>query len=82
MGKKSVMADLVLRVVSQAPGCSLDELAWACPELTWNQVFFAVDDLSQKGLIRLKQHGVGRYTVWPGEHSCGDGDPGRHEPSS
>ena len=31
----------------------LEEVAGPCPELTWNQVFLAIDYLSQTGQIRV-----------------------------
>lgn len=33
--------------------CSMEEVVNLCPELTWNQVFLAIDDLSRSGQIRV-----------------------------
>jgi hypothetical protein len=44
-------------------GCSLAELVPLCPELTWNQVFLAVDDLSRAGQIRVTRDGDGTDRV-------------------
>ena len=33
--------------------CPMEEVVGLCPELTWNQVFLAVDYLSRTGQIRV-----------------------------
>ncbi len=33
--------------------CPMEEVAGLCPELTWNQVFLAVDHLSRTGKVRM-----------------------------
>ena len=33
--------------------CALEEVAGLCPELTWNQVFLAIDYLSRTGQVRV-----------------------------
>ncbi len=33
--------------------CPLEEVMDLCPELTWNQVFLAIDHLSREGKIRV-----------------------------
>jgi len=43
-------------------GCSLAEVVTLCPELTWNQVFLAIDDLSRVGEVRVTRDGDG--TDW------------------
>ncbi len=43
--------------------CSMEELVHLCPELTWNQVFLAIDDLSRSGQIRLTLAGDRAYRV-------------------
>lgn len=46
-------ADIVDRVRSvldeRGTACSLDDVTQLCPDLTWNQVFLAVDLLSRTG---------------------------------
>jgi len=48
----------VLEIVQQTPGCDVDDLAAHCPDVTWNQVFLALDRLSRSGLVVLKQSGL------------------------
>lgn len=43
--------------------CSLEEVVSLCPELTWNQVFLAIDDLSRSGQIRVTRNGDRTYRV-------------------
>jgi hypothetical protein len=33
--------------------CPMEEVVGLCPELTWNQVFLAIDYLSRTGIIRV-----------------------------
>ena len=43
--------------------CSMEELVTLCPELTWNQVFLAIDYLSRAGEIRVTLDGDRTYRV-------------------
>jgi len=43
--------------------CSMEEVVNLCPELTWNQVFLAIDDLSRSGQIRFTLDGDRTYRV-------------------
>lgn len=33
--------------------CALEDVTGLCPELTWNQVFLAIDYLSRTGQVRV-----------------------------
>ena len=33
--------------------CAMEEVVGLCPELTWNQVFLAIDYLSRTGQVRI-----------------------------
>ena len=59
----AIVDDRILDVVSHAQGCPLDKVLQACPDLTWNQVFLAVDRLSRRGQVRLISMGNGIYTL-------------------
>lgn len=75
MKPDSRAADRIIAVVSRSRGCRLDELVFACPDLTWNQIFLAVDGLSRAGQVRLTLEGAGQYTV-----TCVDtGDHGEEQ---
>ena len=63
MEQASTSSDRIIQAVSDSPGCLLEELVSACPDLTWNQVFFAVDLLSRTGQVQLTRTGVGTYAV-------------------
>jgi hypothetical protein len=43
--------------------CPLEEVVGLCPELTWNQVFLAVDYLSRTGQIRVTMEPGRTYRV-------------------
>ena len=51
------VADIVDRVQGalerRSTDCPMEEVAGLCPELTWNQVFLAIDYLSRTGKIRV-----------------------------
>jgi len=41
----------------------LEEVMELCPELTWNQVFLAIDHLSRTGQVRVTMDVGKTYTV-------------------
>jgi hypothetical protein len=53
MKLESTLTDRILEVVSEAPGCRIEEVVYQFPDLTWNQVFREVTRLSQNGQLRL-----------------------------
>jgi hypothetical protein len=44
-------------------GCSLAEVVTLYPELTWSQVFLAIDGLSRAGQVRVTRDGDGTDRV-------------------
>jgi hypothetical protein len=63
MAQNPTPADLIVDRIACHPGCSLDELATFCPELTWNQVFLEVDRLSRTGRVLVTLSERGRYRL-------------------
>ncbi len=53
-------------IVNQMIECSIEDLFHACPDLSWNQIFAAVDRLSRTGSVGLQQKGRGNYVVQVG----------------
>ncbi|HMS83661.1 MAG TPA: hypothetical protein PKD12_08425 [Nitrospira sp.] len=51
-------ATKLLAIVRDRQRIPLEELVACCPELTWNQVFSLVDDLSRHALIGLHRRGI------------------------
>ncbi|OQW32671.1 MAG: hypothetical protein A4E19_04720 [Nitrospira sp. SG-bin1] len=43
--------------------CPLEHMMDLCPELTWNQMFFAIDDLSRRGEVRVTMEADRTYRV-------------------
>jgi hypothetical protein len=62
-----VLAAIIVRVqrVLEQLGteCSIEEVMTLCPELTWNQVFIAIDYLSRAGEVRVTLDGDRTYRV-------------------
>lgn len=50
-------ATRLLALVQERQCISLEELTACFPELTWNQLFLLVDELSRQALIRLRRRG-------------------------
>ncbi|HAP40166.1 MAG TPA: hypothetical protein DCQ94_10455 [Nitrospira sp.] len=71
MARSTTPADQIVAVITQHPGCGLDDVVAFCPELTWNQIFLEVDRLSRDGILKLTVAGTGRYTIMvPAEENC------------
>lgn len=62
-----VFAAIIVRVhralEQRGTDCSMEELSTLCPELTWNQVFLAIDYLSRNGQICVTLDGDRTYRV-------------------
>lgn len=41
----------------------VDDIVFQCPDLTWNQIFLAIDRLSREGALTLTPKGGGLYAV-------------------
>lgn len=51
------------RLERRGTACPLEEVMELCPELTWNQVFLAIDHLSRTGQVRVTMEVGKTYTV-------------------
>jgi hypothetical protein len=63
MTQEITVEDQVIDVLHHARTCDIEEVMRQCANLTWNQVFLAVDRLSRRGEIRLVPRSRGAYTV-------------------
>jgi hypothetical protein len=63
MAQSTTVEVQVIDIVRRSGACDLEEITRQCTNLTWNQVFFAVDRLSRRGEILLMPRGRGFYTV-------------------
>jgi hypothetical protein len=77
MTQQLTVEDQIIDIVRRTHICDLEEIARQCDDLTWNQVFLAVDRLSRSGKVMLVPRGRGLYTVtlpqqqegWPDRRS-------------
>jgi hypothetical protein len=63
MTQEITTEDQVIDILHRNHACDLEEVTRQCPNLTWSQVFLAVDRMSRRGEIRLMARGRGMYTV-------------------
>jgi hypothetical protein len=80
MAQSPTPSDLIVEGIAHHPGCCLDDLMRMCPELTWNQIFLEVDQLSRTGRLRLALIGPGRYAVELPTHAVSCMRQSREEP--
>jgi hypothetical protein len=63
MAQEPTAEDQVIEVLHRIHPCDLEEITRRCANLTWNQVFLAVDRLSRSGKIILTAAGRATYTL-------------------
>ena len=63
MAQRTIAEDQVIDIMLHTRTCDLEEVTRQCINLTWNQVFLAVDRLSRSGEIMLVPKGRGTYAV-------------------
>lgn len=63
MAQHTTVEDQVIDIVRRAHACNLEDLTRQCTNVTWNQVFLAIDRLSRIGEIMLIPTGRGTYSV-------------------
>ena len=63
MAQHPTVEDQVIDMLHRVHACDLEEVTHQCTNLTWNQVFLAIDRLSRSGEIMLMPRGRGTYTL-------------------
>jgi hypothetical protein len=75
MAQHSAAEDQVIDIVLKTRACDLEEMTRQCTNLTWNQVFLAVDRLTRNSEVMLVRASQGTYMVtFPQPH---EGRPSR-----
>jgi hypothetical protein len=65
----AIIDDVRMRLEANGPECRIDEVLDLCPDLTWNQVFLAIDYLNRTSQVQLKIDRACRYWVKVGSSS-------------
>ena len=63
MAQHTTVEAQVIDILERTQACDLEEVTRQCTDLTWNQVFLAVDRLSRSGEIILMPRSRGMYTL-------------------
>ena len=63
MAQHTTVEAQVIDMLHRAHACDREEITSQCNNLTWNQVFLAVDRLSRRGEIKLMPRGRGIYSL-------------------
>jgi hypothetical protein len=60
----AILSDRIRTTLEQLDAeCPLEEIVDLCPDVTWNQVFLAIDHLSRSGQIRVRLDANRTYWV-------------------
>jgi hypothetical protein len=62
MAQHTIVEDHVIDNVRRTRVCDLEDVTRHCTNLTWNQMFLAVDGLRRSGELMLVSRGRGRDT--------------------
>ncbi len=63
MAQHTPVEDQVIAMLHRDHTCDLEEVTRTCTNVTWNEVFLAVDRMSRSGEIMLVPRGQRTYTV-------------------
>ena len=63
MNMAAIIDDVRMRLEANGPECRIDEVVDLCPDLTWNQIFLAVDYLNRTSQVQLVLDRAYRYRV-------------------
>jgi len=63
MNMTAIIDDVRMRLEANGPECRIDEVVDLCPDLTWNEVFLAVDYLNRTIQVQLVLDRAYQYRV-------------------
>jgi hypothetical protein len=70
MSTKRTSRRLLAALKELGRACPLEDTVSLCQDLTWNQVFLAIDDMSRSGRIIVTRNSSGAYWVRLSEPSA------------
>ena len=59
----SVQEEFIIDMLQRTGPCCLDDLVSYLPNLSWGEVFVAIDRMSRDGRLALRQHGYSTYQI-------------------
>jgi hypothetical protein len=59
----SVQEDFIIDMLQRTGPCCLDDLVRYLPNLSWGEVFVAIDRMSRDGRVLLRQLGYSTYQI-------------------
>jgi hypothetical protein len=59
----ATVEEVVAKMVRETSPCCLDDLVTYLPNLTWGEVFLAVDRMSRDGRLLLRKVGYSSYQI-------------------
>lgn len=57
------LGERIIALIASMPGCQIEDLVKAAPDLSWNQIFGEIDQLSRTGRILVTLRGRGDYML-------------------
>lgn len=59
----SVQEEFIIDVLQRTGPCCLDDLVSYLPNLSWGEVFVAIDRMSRDGRLALRKRGYSTYQI-------------------
>ena len=61
----ALICDRIIQLVRESPGCPMEDLVALCPDLTWSQVLWKVNQLHLGHRLLMIANGQGSSVVSP-----------------
>jgi hypothetical protein len=70
--------EAVIETLQRTGPCCLDDIVTSLPNLSWGEVFVAVDQMSRDGRVLLRQVGYSTYQITLPSQLASPRSPARH----